>query len=128
MNYWTFELFNNWTIELFSYWNIEFLNYWTIELLNYWTTILLISITTSVIRYSYLINGTSLRKLVMSGNFFKFLSYWRKPHCFKFSLLEMTIKTKMLPQVENNEQLNYWTFELLNYWTNELLIYWTIEL
>ena len=46
----------------------------------------------------------------MSGNFIEFPSLWRKPHCFKFSRLEMTSKTKLLPQVENGEKIAFKNF------------------
>ena len=51
--------------------------------------------------HNYLKNDANRRKSVMSGNFIEFPSLWCKPHCSKLSRLEMTSKTKLIPQVEN---------------------------
>ena len=61
--------------------------------------------------HNYLKNDANLGKLVTPGNFIEFPIKWRKPHRSKFSRLEMTSKTKLLPQVEIGEK-NY----ILDFW------------
>ena len=60
--------------------------------------------------HNHLKKDAHIRKSVMSGNFIEFPSYWHKPHHFKFSRLELTSKTKLLPQVENGKKFAFKNF------------------
>ena len=62
--------------------------------------------------HNYPENDANIRKSVMSGNFVEFPSSWRKPQGFKFSRLEMTSKTKLLPQMENGKKIAFWNFNI----------------
>ena len=64
---------------------------------------------------NYQKNNANIRKSVMSGNFIEFPIYWRKPHYSKSICLEMTSKTKLLLQVENDEKMQKCVIEDTSY-------------
>ena len=59
---------------------------------------------------NYQNNNAKIGKSVTPGNFIKFPIEWRKPHCSKFTRLEMTSKTKLLLKVENGKKIAFWNF------------------
>ena len=57
--------------------------------------------------YNCFKNDVNIGKLVIPENVIKFPTKWRKPHHSKCSCLEMTSKTKLLPQGENGRKIPF---------------------
>ena len=58
---------------------------------------------TRIMGHNYLKNDANVKKTVTTEEYLELAFGWRKPHCSKFSRLEMASKTKLVFQEENGE-------------------------